>query len=179
MARIFYFTLQDEQTRHEKIDWFANIKIEKILFDEIIPDKKANWVNQTDNNFDDLLPLVNKEVKAGRSEEAIFKLFSTGLKTKKDEWVYDVSKNNLVAKIKFFIEIYQKTLNREKLVDVKNQIKWDRELENYLEKKLLNNLTLIKLLRLGIVLSRNNIYILISISIQWFYSGLIFIKLTN
>jgi len=82
------------------------------------------------------LPLVNKEVKAGRSEEAIFKLFSTGLKTKKDEWVYDVSKNNLVAKMKFFIEIYQKTLSREKLVDIKNQIKWDRELENYLEKKI-------------------------------------------
>jgi predicted helicase len=72
MARIFYFTLQDEQTKDEKLDWFANIKIEQIPFDRITPDKKANWVNQTDNDFDDLLPLVDKGVKAGKSEKAIF-----------------------------------------------------------------------------------------------------------
>jgi predicted helicase len=132
MARIFYFTLQDEQTRHEKLDWFANIKIEKILFEQITPDKKANWVNQTDNNFDDLLPLVDKEVKAGRSEEAVFQLFSAGVKTQRDEWVYDFSKNALIEKIKYLVNGYMERLIKGTTREF--DIKWDRETTKYLQR---------------------------------------------
>jgi predicted helicase len=132
MARIFYFTLQDEQTKDEKLDWFANIKIEQIPFDRITPDKKANWVNQTDNDFDDLLPLVDKGVKAGKSEKAIFKLFSRGLETGRDEWVYDFSQIDLVNKIKYLLKVYQDCLSGSDSLDL--DIKWDRELEKYLSK---------------------------------------------
>ena len=104
MARIFYFTLQDEQTKDEKLDWFANTKIEHIPFERITPDKKANWVNQTDNDFDNLLPLVDKDVKAGKSEEAIFQLFSRGVASQRDEWVYDFSQIVLVQKAKRVFE---------------------------------------------------------------------------
>jgi hypothetical protein len=36
-----------------------------------------------DNDFDDLLPLIDKDVKGGKSEEAIFKLFSSEVKNSK------------------------------------------------------------------------------------------------
>ncbi|MEB3311000.1 MAG: type ISP restriction/modification enzyme [Snowella sp.] len=134
MAKIFYFTLQDEQTRDEKLDWFANIKIEQIPFDQITPDKKANWVNQTDNDFDSFLPLINKEVKAGKSEEAILKLFSAGVKTQRDEWVYDFSKKALIERMKYFVKVYQERLESGTCQEL--DIKWDRELENYLERKI-------------------------------------------
>lgn len=80
--------------------------------------KKHNWINQTDNDFDDLIPLINKDVKAGKTkavkneetgelenkicEEAIFQLFSIGVQTSRDEWVYDYSYKNLANKMKFF-----------------------------------------------------------------------------
>jgi predicted helicase len=82
-----------------------------------------------------LIPLVNKEVKAGKSEEAIFKLFSSGIKTQRDEWVYDLSKDALENKVKFLISVYQDTLKDGNNKD-KNQIKWDRELTKYLDRKI-------------------------------------------
>jgi predicted helicase len=51
-AKIFYFTLQDEQTKEEKLDWFERARFEQIPFDHITPDQKANWMNLTDNDFD-------------------------------------------------------------------------------------------------------------------------------
>lgn len=57
-AKIFYFTLQDEQTKEEKLDWFERARFEQIPFDHITPDQRANWMNLTDNDFDSFLPLI-------------------------------------------------------------------------------------------------------------------------
>jgi len=133
-AKIFYFTLQDEQTKEEKLDWFDRTQFDKIPFDHITPDQKANWINLTDNDFDSFLPLIDKEVKAGKSQEAVFQLFSRGVSTQRDEWVYDFSKEALIERIKYFVEVYQERL--EKGVKRELDIKWDRELEKYLKRKI-------------------------------------------
>ena len=48
----------------------------------IIPDKKGNWLNQTNNDWEELLPLGTKECKLGKTENAIFKLFSCAIESK-------------------------------------------------------------------------------------------------
>ncbi len=133
-AKIFYFTLQDEQTKEEKLEWFEQTRFEQIPFDHITPDQKANWINLTDNDFDSFLPLIDKEVKAGRSQEAVFQLFSTGVQTKKDEWLYDFSNSDLINKVIFLIDEYHRQLSGEDKLEPK--IKWDRELR----KSLSNNI---------------------------------------
>jgi len=133
-AKIFYFTLRDQQTKEEKLDWFDRTRFEQIPFDHIAPDQKANWINLTDNDFDSFLPLIDKEVKAGKSQEAVFQLFSSGVKTQRDEWVYDFSKEALSERMKYFVEVYQERL--EKGVRRELDIKWDRELEKYLERRI-------------------------------------------
>ena len=133
-AKIFYFTLQDEQTKEEKLDWFERVQFEQIPFDHIAPDQKANWINLTDNDFDSFLPLIDKEVKAGRSQEAIFQLFSSGVKTQRDEWVYDFSEDALTERMKYFVEVYSDRL--ENGIKRELDIKWDRELEKYLDRKI-------------------------------------------
>ncbi len=99
---------------------------------------KSNWVNLTDNDFDDCLSLINKDVKSGKSETAIFQLFSRGVATGRDEWVYDFSKDDLINRSGYLIEVYQERLKHEKKREL--DIKWDRELEKYIsrgiEKKL-------------------------------------------
>ena len=112
-AKIFYFTLQDEQTKEEKLDWFERTRFEQIPFDHITPDQKSNWINLTDNDFDSLLSLIDKDVKAGKSEQAVFVLFSRGVETTRDEWVYDFSRIGLISKIKFFIENYDKSIDKK------------------------------------------------------------------
>ena len=133
-AKIFYFTLQDERTKEEKLDWFERTKFEDIPFDHITPDQKANWINLTNNDFDTFLPLIDKEVKAGRSQKAVFQLFSAGVKTQRDEWVYDFSKDALIERMKYFVEVYSDRL--ENGVERELDIKWDRELEKYLDRRI-------------------------------------------
>ncbi len=129
-AQIFYFSLQDEQTREEKLKWFADTKFADIPFQHIQPDQKGNWINLTDNNFDSLLPVIHKDVKSRKSDQAVFELFSPGVKTQRDEWVYSFSKKFLIEQVKYLVESYQDCLENSTIR--KLDIKWDRELEKYL-----------------------------------------------
>ena len=133
-ARISYFSLQNFQGKEAKLDWLQRVSFEKIEFDNINPDGKGNWINLTDNDFDSFLPLVDKEVKAGRSEEAIFKLFSAGVKTQRDEWVYDFSRDNLIKKVKYLVDGYMEQLTQGKIKEF--DIKWDAETTQYIKRKI-------------------------------------------
>ena len=92
----------------EKLQWLSNTSIDSIPFEKIKPDKHYNWLNITDNDFEELLPIIDKQVKNNKIEEAIFKLFSRGICTCRDEWVYDIDRSNLENKMMFFIDIYEK-----------------------------------------------------------------------
>ena len=150
-CQIYYNRRPEFDTNTEKLAFISQHILENIIpkSELIKPDKKHNWINQTDNDFDDLIPLIDKDVKGGKTkavknevtgelenkvcDEAIFKLFSSGLKTQRDEWVYDVSKENLETKVKFLINTYKATLKDSNYQD-KEKIKWDRELTKYLER---------------------------------------------
>lgn len=134
-CQIFYIRRPDFDTAIEKLRFLSQTKFNQIPFEHITPDKNYNWINQSDNDFEHLLPLVDKDVKAGKKEEAVFKLFSLGVATHRDEWVYDFCQNSLEEKIKFSVKIYQESLKDSKYQD-KDRIKWDRELTKYLEKKI-------------------------------------------
>ncbi len=133
-CQIYYQKLAQNNSK-DKLNYLAQTQFKDIPFEHLTPDKKHNWINQVDNNFDELLPLIDKNVKSGKSEQAIFKLFSRGIGTYRDDWVYDFSEENLTKKVAFFIETYQKTLQDNDFKD-KNNIKWDRELTNYLKRRI-------------------------------------------
>jgi predicted helicase len=141
-AKIRYFSLTDEMRKEEKLDWFKNTAFKDIPFELITPDKKNNWLNISDNDFEELIPVCSKDVKAGNSEKAIFKLYSLGVVTARDEWVYDFDKNDLEKKVKFFSDFFDnektkwKNSNKSKKINdfVDRRIKWTSELENYLKR---------------------------------------------
>ncbi len=76
-------------------------------------------------------------MKLGRKEEAIFELFSLGVVTARDEWVYDFDKDKLSDKVNFLIDSYNKDLKifkgkfKDKIKDEigkrdSREIKWTR-----------------------------------------------------
>lgn len=135
-CQIFYSHPFDiHELRENKIKFIAETLFQSVPFDHIVPDKKNNWINQTDNNFDDFLPLVNRELKAGRYGEAIFRHFSRGVETGRDEWMYDLSSQFLENKLRYFIEIYQNHFNTGFILEENTDIKWDRQLKQYLKTK--------------------------------------------
>ena len=95
-CRILYTRRPELDTASQKLEFLSSTKLNQLDFEHIIPDKKHNWLNQSDNDFNQLLPLIDKEVKSGKSEKAVFKLFSLGIATHRDKWVYRVSSSNLV-----------------------------------------------------------------------------------
>ena len=134
-CRIFYsHPFNVHELRENKINYIENTSFQDIPFDHITPDQKSNWINLTDNDFNTFLPLIDKQVKAGKSQEAIFQLFSRGIASQRDEWVYNFSKEALIERMKYFVEVYQERLNKN--VEIELDIKWDRELEKYLSRKI-------------------------------------------
>ena len=81
-----------------------------------MPDKNHAWLNQTDNDFEKLVPIISDD---GRS---IFNELSMGYLTGRDEWVHDFDKNKLVEKIKYFIEQYNKFIKNYESKDVKGNL---------------------------------------------------------
>jgi predicted helicase len=106
-AKIYYFSVPDGAKKEEKLNFLKDTQFQNIPFERIRPDAKGNWLNEgIQEDWESLIPLCDKEVKNNKSGNAIFKLFSLGVSTNRDEWVYDFDKINLENKIKFFIETF-------------------------------------------------------------------------
>ncbi|MCB9033227.1 MAG: DNA methyltransferase [Chitinophagales bacterium] len=140
-CNIQYYTLTDDMLKEEKLQWFAQTQFKDIPFTHIQPDKNNNWINIADNDFDTLLPLADKAVKQGKSKKALFELFSLGVVTARDEWVYDFKEENIIDKVNFLIDVYNQGLEKHKgkdKDDIKNlvdySIKWTRAVKNDLSK---------------------------------------------
>jgi len=144
-CKIHYVRRPEMEIAADKLKFLRTSQFKEIDFDRIMPDKNHNWLNIADNDFDDLLPLANKETKLAKSqkeERAVFKLFSNGIVTARDEWVYDFDEQELIEKVNFFCELYRQEQTRWKKSDkklpindfVNRTLKWTSELEKHLQK---------------------------------------------
>jgi predicted helicase len=136
-CKIYYTEMQDEWRKEVKLDWLRDHELKTTTFDNITPDKNNNWINLADNDFESLLPLANKETKLGNGGKAVFELYSLGIVTARDEWVYDDNKEYLTNKVNFIINAYNKDKNKHKgksKEDIRNaidySIKWSRAVKN-------------------------------------------------
>ncbi|MDZ4067820.1 MAG: type ISP restriction/modification enzyme, partial [Tabrizicola sp.] len=132
-CKVFYARRDEYDTKQDKLSWLGSTPMAQVKFDRITPDKKGNWLGQTENDWEELLPLVSKDVKAGKrgaEKGAIFKLFSRGLGSYRDEWVYDSNRTGLEAKMRYMVETYEATRADPEFTD-RNTIKWDAELDRY------------------------------------------------
>jgi len=137
-CKIYYLNRPDLETAEEKLKFIAFNKFDQIHFERIQPDINNNWINLDNTDFNSLLPLANQETKSDKNENALFKLFSFGVSSNRDEWVYDNSQNNLMNKIQFFSDIYNNqitnTSNSQKVTneDLDHSIKWSESLKSNL-----------------------------------------------
>ncbi|MEH2318013.1 MAG: type ISP restriction/modification enzyme [Nostoc sp.] len=110
-CKIFYTRRGEFEPADEKLNFIATNKFNTIYFEHITPDNNNNWMNLNYGDFYSLIPLADKETKAtnlDHEEKAVFKVFSFGVSTNRDEWVYDFNPNYLISKIELFSNIYNK-----------------------------------------------------------------------
>jgi predicted helicase len=144
--KIMYEAVRDYAKSDEKLDFVSAISLRDRKFDRIKPDVKNNWINLTDNDFDTMLPLASKETKSAKSSrdlKAIFRKYSLGVVTARDEWVYDFEASDVERKVRFLIDEYNserkrlkgKLRDRAGLGDrLENLIKWSRAVKNDLSR---------------------------------------------
>ena len=92
-----------------------------------------------------LYPMGSKDVKAGRGEEAVFRLFSSGYKTSRDAYIYNFSHEACAANARAMVDDYRDALAfREEHPDspidqvahrYSSHVRWDRELKNNLRRR--------------------------------------------
>ena len=83
------------------------------------------------------MPLANRQTKLAKttaSEQAVFRLYSLGVSTNRDEWVYDFDDDNLGKKVRVFVNGYEEVRAKHggESVDIAElgvSIKWTRDLE--------------------------------------------------
>ena len=111
--KVFYNAVGEHAKSHEKTRYIQGRSLTDFEFKEITPDTKHNWLNQSNPDFEGLLPLADRQTKfanSGDDEKALFKLFSNGTKTNRDEWVFDFDIRNLRNKALFFADTYNELL---------------------------------------------------------------------
>jgi predicted helicase len=116
---IKYFRVPEMWRRREKLDFLTGGHAE---WRSVKPDGKHNWIQS--ENAD--------EYGAYLSLTDIFDLYTVGVKTNRDDVVYDWNRGKLAARIKAFIADYNAEVYRHKSnpdADWPDQVKWSRDLK--------------------------------------------------
>lgn len=144
-AEIFYKSVEDFAKRREKLFMLSSSKIKTMDFERIIPTDKSQWLGQTDNDFEEHPALILKEVKNKGigDKKALFRLFSLGVATNRDNWAYDFNPQQLARKAQKLISVYDKERAKYKGRDYQDyemkreldySIKWVGDTINYMVK---------------------------------------------
>jgi predicted helicase len=146
-CRIFYARRPEMETAGEKLSFLSITPLRDIPFEEVKPDRKHNWLNQTSNDFDSLLPIASKAAKSATravEEMAIFRLYSLGVSTNRDEWVYGESRAAVEAKMRHFVSRFESQYG-DPCQDL--TIKWSRNLKRALQQGLIETFSARRIVR--------------------------------
>ena len=146
-CRISYHDIGDYLKREKKLEILKDAKSIAGVEDwrRITPDKHHDWIGQRDEAFQAFYPMGSKAAKAGKADDAIFKLFSNGYKTSRDAYIYNFTQDDCAANARAVVADYMGALHvreehPEYSVDdaverYSTNVRWDRELKNNLRRR--------------------------------------------
>jgi predicted helicase len=124
------FAFLDEKATYGAIDWTP-----------IIPDARYTWLTaDLKPEFESFAPLGLKEVKAGKQGDSVFSLYSMGVNSARDAWVFNSSRTALKSNVERLIESYNAEVARQAghrgqtlaVQSDDSQIKWSSRLREVL-----------------------------------------------
>lgn len=139
--KVLYYDIGDYLSRDEKLSIIKNFgDISTIKWQEITPNENYDWINQRNDDFESFISLGDKKDKAAKT---IFDIYSQGILTSRDGWVYSFSKTGLSLTIENMIDFYNSqvktwiNLKEKNTIDNfieqnKKKISWSRSLKKNL-----------------------------------------------
>ena len=94
-GKIYYARMDEFWKKEQKYLFLEDMNhYQAIQWQEINPDKNDLWLTSgTDGDFENLMAMGSKEAKAGDNTHICFKLFSNGIKSNRDSWVFNFNWN--------------------------------------------------------------------------------------
>ena len=114
-CRIHYTRREDAELAEDKLSYLREATLANIDFNDITPDKRNGWLNQSNSDFEELIPLAKQKLRSAPQTyetETLFDLYSMGVVTNRDNWVYDFEADDLGKKTRAFINSYEESRSK-------------------------------------------------------------------
>ena len=118
-CELSYYDIGDYLSREKKLNWIEKFgSIDGIDWQTITPNAEGDWINQRDPAFDTFIPLGEKK----HESQAVFDIYSLGVSTARDAWVYNMSRASLAANMRRMIDAFnENSMHYAELCDGKNK----------------------------------------------------------
>jgi predicted helicase len=147
-TRIFYAATETDWRKEQKYKFLDEREnVSRTDWNEIKPDAKYSWLTTgLHYEFDQFVPIGNKQKKSQVREDTIFKSYSLGVSSKRDATVFNYNKSFLKKGIKDFINAYNSEVHRyvgsDKPADIDGfvnyeKLKWSMGLKKRLENEII------------------------------------------
>ena len=139
-CRIHYKDIGDYLSREEKLYLVRESGSVAGVSDwqRIVPDGNHDWLDQRDPAYQQFMPLASREQRGQGQAQTALSLYSLGIATGRDLWVYAFGREALLQRMQDMIAFYEE--RRQAVVDgvtsvqeatrndTPDRIKWNREL---------------------------------------------------
>ena len=102
--------------QEQKLSWLGDVqRIGNVDWQQLIPDNRNNWlVSSHALEFHSFLQVGNKRSKAAKSatDDVLFKVYSSGIKTNRDDVVFDFNRSRLAQRVQEFADAYNGEVDR-------------------------------------------------------------------
>ena len=126
---IHYRGAEDYLTKNEKVELVKRSRPQNLSWREITPNNYGDWLSQRSDTFS-TWPVIGE--KKGSSTK-VFHIYSAGLQTNRDAWVYNFNRETLVSKVRDSINQFNSMESSKRLDSTK--IKWTSTFDQQLKSK--------------------------------------------
>lgn len=140
-AVIHYHDIGDYLTREQKLKMvkdFCSISSQKLDWQIITPNEKADWINQRDGVFDSLISLA-PEKKFSLNAQSVFSTYVIGVATNRDAWVSGFSKEKVSINMQSMIAFYNQLIGKSDISTDDKKISWTVNLKKDHEKRAIHH----------------------------------------
>ena len=119
-GNLYYYDIGDYLKREQKLEFLEQNRKESVCWQEIIPDKQGDWINQSDPYFTKLTPLYGEP-------GALFKLNSLGIVTSRDAWCYGFNRSKVDRVTSNMMDSYNEQIPSGDPIRDPRKFSWSRK----------------------------------------------------
>jgi len=108
-CRVKYADIGDYLDRDAKLQHIEAANLATLNWQDIAPNAAGDWINQRSLDFPGFHPIGTKDVDL---QPSVFSLYSRGLATARDSWVYNSSRSSLEGTVRSMVDHYNGEVTR-------------------------------------------------------------------